>query len=126
MDDDTRGALGTAVRSGGSPSATASGPSRRPLALAALVGVTVAAVPSLGAHLLSDQTIRDAGEHARPLIGLVLVAPLAAVMVIAAAADWLRGRGRRWLRCASSVPSHWWRHASSLPCWAWSSRTCSQ
>ncbi|HEV2459118.1 MAG TPA: hypothetical protein VGS80_12215, partial [Ktedonobacterales bacterium] len=93
MDDDARGALGAAARADGSPSTPASGASRRPLALAALVGVVVAAVPSLGGHLLSEQTIRAAGEHARPLIALVLVAPLIAVMVVAAAADWLRGRG---------------------------------
>jgi hypothetical protein len=89
MDDDARGAPGF----GESRGATASAPSRRPLALAALVGLAVAAVPSLGAHLLSEQAIREAGEHARPLIALALAAPLAAVMVVAAAADWLRGRG---------------------------------
>src|SRR5258707_8914271 len=80
MDDDARGALGAVPGFGGTRGATASAPSRRSLALAALVGLVVAAVPSLGAHLLSEQTIRDAGEHARPLIALVLVAPLAAVM----------------------------------------------
>src|SRR5262249_53458317 len=93
MDDDARGALGAAPGLGGTLGATASAPNRRPLALAALVGVVVAAVPSLGAHLLSDQATIDAGEHARPLIALILVTPLAAVMVVAATADWLRGRG---------------------------------
>jgi hypothetical protein len=93
MDDDARGAFGAAPGFGGSRGATASPPSRRQRALAALVGLVVAAVPSLGAHLLPQQTIRDAGEHARPLIALVLVAPLAAVMVVAATADWLRGKG---------------------------------
>jgi hypothetical protein len=93
MDDDARGARGAAPGFGGSRGATASAPSWRPRALAALVGLAVAAVPSLGAHLLSEQTIREAGEHARPLIALALVAPLAAVMVVAATADWLRGRG---------------------------------
>jgi hypothetical protein len=81
MDDDAPDALGAAPGYW------------RPLALAALMGLAVAAVPSLGAHLLSEQTIREAGEHARPLIALALAAPLAAVMVVAAAADWLRGRG---------------------------------
>lgn len=92
MDDNAPGALGTAPGFGGTRGATASAPSRRPLALAALVGLVVAAVPCLGVHLLSDQMIRDAGEHARPVIALVLVAPLVAVMVVAATADWLRGR----------------------------------
>jgi len=43
--------------------------------------------------MASEQAIRDAGEHARPLIAFVLAAPLAVVMVVAATADWLRGRG---------------------------------
>src|SRR5262245_27276869 len=53
MDDRARGALGAAPGFGGSRGATASAPSRRSLALAALVGLALAAVPSLGAHLLS-------------------------------------------------------------------------
>src|SRR5258708_992463 len=93
MDDDARGTLGAAVRSGGGRGTTASVPSRRRLGVAALVGLVVAAVPSLGAYLLSVQMINDVGEHARPLIALVLVAPLAVIMVVAAAADWLHGRG---------------------------------
>jgi hypothetical protein len=92
LDEDAPGALGAAPRSRDKRVATASAPIQRPLALAALVGLVVTAVPSLGAHLLTDQTISDAGAHARPLIALVLVAPLAAVMLVAVAADWLQGR----------------------------------
>lgn len=92
MDDDARGALDAAPGFGGTRGVTASAPSRRPFALAALVGLVVGAVPSLGAHLLPEQMIRDVGEHARPVIALVLVAPLVIVMVVAATSDWLRGR----------------------------------
>lgn len=126
MDDDAPGALGAAPGFGGTRSATASAPSRRPLALAALVGLVVAAVPCLGVHLLSDQIIRDAGEHARPVIALVLVAPLVAVMVVATMADWLRGREALLtaVRQLSASALSW--RASSPPCSAWSNQTCSQ
>lgn len=62
MDDDARGALGAASGFGGSRGAIASPPSWRQRALAALVGLAVAAVPSLGNQLLSGQTIRYAGS----------------------------------------------------------------
>jgi hypothetical protein len=93
MDDDARATLGTAPLSSSSRGTTPSRSSQHPLALAALVGLVVAAVPSLDYYLLSEPTIRAAGEHARPLIALVLVAPLATVMLVAATVDWLGGRG---------------------------------
>jgi hypothetical protein len=68
-------------------------PGIRPEVMAMLLGLALAAVPSIGVHVLPTQQINDAGAHARPLFALVLVAPLAAAMVAAAASDWLRGRG---------------------------------
>ena len=64
-----------------------------PLVLVVLLGAALAVVPTVLTYTVPGKTVRDAGEHARPVIAAILVAPLVLSMLVAVSKDWLGGKG---------------------------------